>query len=106
VTSVLRYLTPQNDLPNIGDSEDEKAQEQCRETERELCSSFHPPRARSIIFVSYLGRNDNFCNNRQMNDGERTITGITSAEGKRLRYQDPDAERQYTRTIEKKEIGE
>src|SRR5580704_5451073 len=54
----------------------------------------------------YLWQFDFLWNNRQMNDGERTIAAIKSAEGKRLRYQDPQAEREYTRTIEKKEGGE
>jgi hypothetical protein len=42
-------------------------------------------------------------NNRQMNDGERTIAAIKSAEGKRLMYKDPLAEREYTKTREQKE---
>jgi hypothetical protein len=54
----------------------------------------------------YLWQFDFLWNNRQMNDGERTIAAIKSAEGMRLRYQDPEAEREYTRTIEKKEGGE
>jgi|HubBroStandDraft_3_1064219.scaffolds.fasta_scaffold1351664_1 hypothetical protein len=32
-----------------------------------------------------------------MNDGERTIAVIRAAEGKRLRYKDPIAERAYIR---------
>jgi hypothetical protein len=35
-----------------------------------------------------LERFDFLWNNRQMNDGERTIAATKSAEGKRLRYQD------------------
>src|SRR6266478_8380157 len=54
----------------------------------------------------YLWQFDFLWNNRQMNDGERTIAAIKSAEGKRLLYKDPEAEREYTRTIEKKEGGE
>ena len=44
-------------------------------------------------------------NNRQMNDGERTIAGIQAAEGKRLMYRDPMAEREYIKTREQKEEG-
>lgn len=54
----------------------------------------------------YLWQFDFLWNNRQMNDGERTLAVIRSAEGKRLMYKDPNAEREYTRTIEKKESGE
>jgi hypothetical protein len=37
-------------------------------------------------------------NNRQMNDGERTITAIKAAEGKRLVYKDPfNKQEAYTR---------
>ena len=42
-------------------------------------------------------RFDFLWNNRQMNDGERTIAVIRAAEGKRLRYKDPIAERAYIR---------
>jgi hypothetical protein len=41
----------------------------------------------------YLWQFDFLWNNRQMNDGERTIAAIKTAEGKRLRNQDPEAER-------------
>jgi len=45
-------------------------------------------------------------NHRQLNDGERTVAVIRSTEGKRLMYKDPNAERAYTRTIDKKQGGE
>ena len=38
--------------------------------------------------------------------GERTIAAIQSAEGKRLMYKDPVAEREYIKTREQKEDGE
>jgi hypothetical protein len=41
-----------------------------------------------------------------MNDGERTIAAIQAAEGKRLIYKDPMAEREYIKTRERKENGE
>ena len=53
MSSVRWNPAAQNDLPNIGDSEHEKAQEQHRKTERELCSSFHEPWVRSIILRSW-----------------------------------------------------
>ena len=40
-----------------------------------------------------------------MNDGERTVAAIKAAEGKRLMYKDPVAEREYIRTREQKENG-
>jgi hypothetical protein len=45
----------------------------------------------------YLWQFDFLWNNRQMNDGERTIAVIRAAEGKRLRYKDPVAEQAYIR---------
>jgi len=54
----------------------------------------------------YLWQFDFLWNNRQLNDGERTILGVKSAEGKRLMYKDPIAEREYTRIREQKEVGE
>jgi hypothetical protein len=45
----------------------------------------------------YLWQYDFLWNNRELNDGERTMLGIKSAEGKRLMYKDPIAEREYTR---------
>lgn len=41
-----------------------------------------------------------------MNDGERTITAIQGAEGKRLMYKDPLAEQAYTKICEQKKGGE
>lgn len=41
----------------------------------------------------YLWHYDFLWNNRELNDGERTILAVKSAEGKRLRYQEPMAER-------------
>lgn len=41
MAGVLRNPTSQNDLPNIRDSDYEKAEEQSRDNERDLCSSFH-----------------------------------------------------------------
>jgi hypothetical protein len=41
-------------------------------------------------------------NNRQMNDGERTIAAIQAAEGKRLMYKDPVAEREYLGLLSRK----
>jgi hypothetical protein len=38
-----------------------------------------------------------------MNDGERTILAAKAAEGKRLMYKDPVAEREYIKTREQKE---
>jgi len=43
---------------------------------------------------------------RQLNDGERTILAVKAAEGKRLMYKDPVAEREYIKTREQKESGE
>jgi len=54
----------------------------------------------------YLWQFDFLWNNRKMNDGERTITAIQGAEGKRLMYRDPLAERAYTKMREQKEGGE
>ena len=45
-------------------------------------------------------------NNRKLNDGERTVAAIQAAEGKRLMYEDPMAEREYIKTCEQKENGE
>ena len=39
----------------------------------------------------YLWQYDFLWNNRQLNDGERTVLGIQSAEGKRLMYKEPVA---------------
>jgi ISXO2-like transposase domain len=39
----------------------------------------------------YLWHFDFLWNNREMNDGERTIAGIKGAEGKRLMYREPIA---------------
>ena len=49
----------------------------------------------------YLWQFDFLWNNRQMNDGERTIA-VKAAEGKRLMYKDPVAEREYIKTREQK----
>lgn len=54
----------------------------------------------------YLWQFDFLWNNRQMNDGERTITAIQGAEAKRLMYKDPLAEQAYTKICEQKEGGE
>lgn len=54
----------------------------------------------------YLWQFDFLWNNRKMNDGERTIAAIQGAEGKRLLYRDPLAERAYTKMREQKEGGE
>jgi transposase-like protein len=54
----------------------------------------------------YLWQFDFLWNNRQMNDGERTITAIQGAEGKRLMYKDPLAEQAYTKICEQKKGGE
>jgi transposase-like protein len=51
----------------------------------------------------YLWQFDFLWNNRQLNDGERTILGIKSAEGKRLMYKDPLAQRAYTENRDEKE---
>jgi hypothetical protein len=45
-------------------------------------------------------------NNRQLNDGERTILAVKAAEGKRLMYKDPVAEREHIKTREQKKGGE
>jgi len=45
-------------------------------------------------------------NHRQLNDGERTILAVKAAEGKRLMYKDPLAEREYIKTREQKKGGE
>jgi hypothetical protein len=45
-------------------------------------------------------------NNRPLNDGERTILAVKAAEGKRLMYKDPLAEREYIKTREQKKGGE
>jgi hypothetical protein len=37
----------------------------------------------------YIWQFDFVWNNRQMNDGERTVAAIQQAEGKRLFYRDP-----------------
>jgi hypothetical protein len=49
----------------------------------------------------YLWQFDFLWNNRQMNNGERTIAVIKAAEGKRLGYKDPVAEQAYIRGQEK-----
>jgi hypothetical protein len=54
----------------------------------------------------YLWQFDFLWNNRQLNDGERTIAAIQSAGGKRLMYKDPLAEREYIKNREQKEGGE
>lgn len=54
----------------------------------------------------YLWQFDFMWNNRQLNDGERTILGVKSAEGKRLMYKQPLAEREYTDSREQEEGGE
>jgi hypothetical protein len=54
----------------------------------------------------YLWQFDFLLNNRQMNNGERTIAAIQSAEGKRLRYKDPLVEQAYIRTREAEKGGE
>jgi hypothetical protein len=41
-----------------------------------------------------------------MNDGERTIAVIQAAEGKRLMYKDPVAEREYSENREQEKGGE
>jgi hypothetical protein len=51
----------------------------------------------------YLWQFDFLWNNRQLNDGERTILAVKAAEGKRLMYKDPVAEREYIKTREQKE---
>jgi hypothetical protein len=54
----------------------------------------------------YLWQFDFLWNNRQLNDGESTIAAIQSADGKRLMYKDPLAEREYIKNREQKECGE
>ena len=54
----------------------------------------------------YLWQFDFLWNNRQLNDGERTILAVKAAEGKRFMYKDPLVEREYIKTREKKEGGE
>jgi hypothetical protein len=54
----------------------------------------------------YLWQFDFLWNNRQLNDVERTIAAVKAAEGKRLMYRDPVAEREYIKTREQKESGE
>jgi hypothetical protein len=54
----------------------------------------------------YLWQFDFLWNNRQLNDGERTILAVKAAEGKRLMYKDPVAEREYIKTREEKKGGE
>jgi hypothetical protein len=54
----------------------------------------------------YLWQFDFLWNNRQLNDGERTILAVKAAEGKRLMYKDPVAEREYIKTREQKKSGE
>jgi len=54
----------------------------------------------------YLWQFDFLWNNRQLNDGERTILAVKAAEGKRLMYKDPVAEREYIKNREQKEGGE
>jgi transposase-like protein len=53
----------------------------------------------------YLWQFDFMWNNRLMNDGERTVTAIRGAEGKRLMYKDPLAEQAYVNVKEHKEEG-
>jgi hypothetical protein len=54
----------------------------------------------------YLWQFDFLWNNRQLNDGERTILAVKAAEGKRLMYKDPVAEREYIKTREEEKGGE
>lgn len=54
----------------------------------------------------YLWQYDFLWNNRQLNDGERTIAGIKGAEGKRLMYKQPLTEPEYTVNREQEESGE
>jgi hypothetical protein len=54
----------------------------------------------------YLWQFDFLWNNRQLNDGERTILAVKAAEGKRLMYKDPAAEREYIKTREEEKGGE
>ncbi len=55
----------------------------------------------------YLWQFDFMWNNRQMNDGERTIAAIKAAEGKRLMYKDPfNKQEAYTAKREQKESGQ
>lgn len=55
----------------------------------------------------YLWQFDFLWNNRQLNDGERTIAAIKSAEGKRLMYREPMAQQQeYTKAREQEKGGE
>jgi hypothetical protein len=54
----------------------------------------------------YLWQFDFLWNNRQMNDGERTVAAIQAAEGKRLMYKDPVAEREYIKNREQEKGGE
>jgi len=54
----------------------------------------------------YLWQFDFLWNNRQMNDGERTIAAIKAAEGKRLMYKDPVAEQAYIRNRGQEKGGE
>ena len=58
------------------------------------------------ILHRYLWQFDFLWNNRQLNDGERTILAVKAAEGKRLMYKDPVAEREYIKTRKQKEGGE
>jgi transposase-like protein len=53
----------------------------------------------------YLWQFDFMWNNRQMNDGERTVAGIKCAEGKRLMYKDPKAT-VYTNNREQEKSNE
>jgi transposase-like protein len=54
----------------------------------------------------YLWQYDFLWNNRQMNDGERTIAAIKGAEGKRLTYKEPMAQQQaYTEKREQEKSG-
>ncbi len=55
----------------------------------------------------YLWQYDFLWNNRQLNDGERTIAAIKGAEGRRLMYQDPMAQqREYTEQYERQKRGD
>jgi len=41
-----------------------------------------------------------------LNDGERTILAVKAAEGERLMYKDPVAEREYIKTRDEEKGGE
>ena len=54
----------------------------------------------------YLWQFDFLWNNRQLNDGERTVLLVKAAEGRRLRYRDPVAEQAYIRSRGDEKRGE